>query len=64
MLTLTVYICMWDYTAACVVNEQQTEQLSLKCREVYTSFVDPQQTSTAESDNAAMHVQAMTKLHY
>ena len=43
--------------AWCVVNEQQTEQPSPK----YTTFTDQQQTSTAESGSAAMHVRVMTE---
>ena len=47
---------MWNYTVAwCIVTEQQAKKSYLKCYEVYTTFTDQQETSAAESCNAAMY---------
>ena len=47
---------MWNYTVAwCIVTEQQAKKSYLKCYEVYTTFTDQQETSAAESCNAAIY---------
>ena len=65
MLMVTDFMVhMWNYTVAwCAVTEQQAKKPYQKCQGVYTTFTDQQQTSAAESGNAAMHVPVMTELY-